>query len=270
MARRPEVGASEAGATAAHRSATDASADSSAAPSSTSVSSPSTATGPAAWSSDSPSALQAAQPELAEAGQLDQELLAQRIAAEAGLEVGPIRRSQPLVGRTKAIAGSRCVPLGRSQAISRDRVGRAQLGQGRRCRRFALRGDCQLGSERLALGDQRSRPLAECRGFALRAGDPLLVHRRRRLGTRASSLRLAVRRVERRLLCRQPIADGAQLRDASLPRGERRAVVCSRVGSRARFAFRGRGLVRGDRSAQPDDLCGQTLGLRLLPARLAD
>ena len=76
--------------------------------------------------------------------------------------------------------------------------------------------------------------------------------------------------VECRLLPREPVADRAQLRDARLPARERRPVVHGRVGVRAGFAFRGRGLVRGDRRAQPGDLPGQPLRLRLLPARLAD
>ena len=77
-------------------------------------------------------------------------------------------------------------------------------------------------------------------------------------------------RVERCLLRRQPVPSGSELRDPRLPRRQCCPVVRGRACVRAGSPFRGRGLVRGDRVAQPGDLGGQPLRLRLLPASLAD
>jgi hypothetical protein len=84
------------------------------------------------------------------------------------------------------------------------------------------------------------------------------------------SFRLAMSRVERRLLRRQPVATGPQLQDAGLPYLDCGAVVRGRAGGRGGLTLRDRGLVRGHRFAQARDLGGQPLCLGLLPARFAD
>jgi hypothetical protein len=70
-----------------------------------------------------------ASPELAHAGKLDEELLAQCVPSEPGLEVGTIRGAQAVVGEAEALAGLRRGALRGGQSIARDRVGGAELGQ---------------------------------------------------------------------------------------------------------------------------------------------
>ncbi len=65
---------------------------------------------------------QSPQSKLAEARQLDEELLAKGVAAEAGLEIGPIGGTQPFVRGTQPVTRRHRVTLGRCQALARRGV----------------------------------------------------------------------------------------------------------------------------------------------------
>ena len=114
--------------------------------------------------------------------------------------------SQPVLGRPQPLPGAGRRALGFAEPGAIAGVGREQRLQLRRGMAFPVRGRRERQREIRALALARRLPLRDGRELGGRRRDPSLVHRDRRLGTRAPTLGLPARCFLLRVVRRQPVA----------------------------------------------------------------
>ena len=206
------------------------------------------------------------QAHLAQARQLHEQLLAQRIEVQARLERGDVRGPRPVVGRAQALPGGHRVTLGLGETGPLGTVVGEQgleLVPGRRLpggRRRELPGhDVALVAGRpLAIRQRREGT------FGLR--DPTLSERDGGLGPCPASLDLAAGTLVRRDIAGEAVTPLAELGHAGLPGGDR--LRLARGGPACRGIRGGAGLHRREGGGCALRLEREPLGLRGVPRRL--
>ena len=114
--------------------------------------------------------------------QLDEDRFAQRLEAQARLEIVAIGDAQPLVGGAQALAGGGGGPFRGGQPVAFGGVRGIALGQGPPRRRLSGRGLRELRLPARPARSQGSRPLLEPAQLAVGPSDPFLADPDRRLG----------------------------------------------------------------------------------------
>ena len=207
----------------------------------------------------------------AESGQLHEELLAQRVQGETGLESSVVGGAQPLVRGAQPLAGTGRGTLGSSQPFPIGRVRGADLVHRRSCGLLACRGSRELGPDPISLVLEQPLPLTERGRLAVRPGDPFVVHGERRLCPRMVAIGLTTLGIERGNLHGEPVTPRPQFGDACLPRSDGPSVRWLVAIGAAGACRPPRGPVKGlERRACPGGLGVEPLGLGLVPAALAE
>ncbi len=155
-----------------------------------------------------------AQPDLAQAGKLHQQLLAKGVEVQASLERGDIRRPGLVVGRAQALSRRGGRTLGLREPGPLDAIVREERLERVACLALASSGGSELAGDDVALFARRPLPVRERGEVALDRGDPGLRERNRCLRTRSSSVHVPAGSIVLRDIGGEPVTAGPDLADA--------------------------------------------------------
>ena len=211
---------------------------------------------------------QTADPDLTDPGQFDQDLLAQGVGTETGLQLRSLGGAGPLIGCPEPLPGGTGGSLRRPQSVAVLEVGRLQVADRRTCGPFRLDGGGQLRPHAVPL--LAKARFARIERFEILRGprDAFLSHRDPGLGPRPQVLGVTARGVHDAEFGRQAIAGGPKLGRARLPCRQCRSIGCPHGFARAGVLSGGRSRLAGrDRVAVACQFAGQPLHLRGMPGR---
>ena len=208
-------------------------------------------------------------PDVADAGELDEDLLAQGIGPETGLQFRPLGGARSLVGGAQALAGRAGGSFRGTQPVPVLEVGRLQVADGSPGRRLGFGRGGQLGSHAVAFLAQAGFALVEGFEVTRRPSHALFAHRDAGFRPRSEVLGVAAGGIDDGQVRGQSIARRAQLGRAGLPHREGRAIRGIAGLGRRGVAIRGDRLARRDRLTVPCQFAGRPLDLRRVPRRFA-